>query len=197
MQRRIARNNSTTIAPWFCCSNQTGTDRISQDVETDPGKGIALPFRLPQDMVMRLMLKVMRKQHRAEMFTHELHAVALIRVLAQAHPEQMNMIGHQTVTWTEQSLTRSSMQHYFTKTRVEDLIEPTGAAVGNGYCPVNDSVALIVFASQAGKIEAPVCAAAGEGILAGSGSRGHSRRIERTDVRCDIFCSIERQFDHC
>jgi len=40
---------------------------------------------------------------------------------------------------------------------MEQFIEPAGASLGDGQRPVDDGVALIMFAGQAWKIKAAVC----------------------------------------
>ena len=67
------------------------------------------------------MLETMRLQERPEMFAQEFHPVALIGVAAQAHPEQMGMIGHETIGWANQSLARGDVKHHFPKLRVENF----------------------------------------------------------------------------
>ena len=54
------------------------------------------------------------------------------------------------------------MKHYLAETRVNIFVEPAGAAFGDGHCPMNNGIALVKFAWQAGKVKAPVRALAGK-----------------------------------
>jgi hypothetical protein len=98
-----------------------GANGIGQDVKADFRKSAPFPFFIPQDVVVGLMLETMRLQERPEMFAQEFHPVALIGVAAQAHPEQMGMIGHETIGWANQSLARGDVKHHFPKLRVENF----------------------------------------------------------------------------
>jgi hypothetical protein len=137
---------------------------------------------------VRLMLKAMRAQRRAKMLAQEFHAVALVGIAAQPHPEQMNMVGHQAIGRAEQSFAGGGVKHRFPESRVEKFIQPAGSSQGHGHCPVNDGVALIRFAGQSREINAPVRSPAGKAIGCGDGGFGlHGKKIERTDVRCYRF----------
>ena len=49
------------------------------------------------------------------MFAEEFHGVALATVHAQAHPEQMQMVGHEDIAGTEQAIARGGVEQQFTK----------------------------------------------------------------------------------
>jgi hypothetical protein len=61
-------------------------------------------------MVMCLRLKFIRRQPRFQMGPQKRHAIPLIRITPQTQPQQMNVIGHQTVRRTKQSFPRGNMQ---------------------------------------------------------------------------------------
>ena len=75
-----------------------------------------------------------------------------------------------------------------TELRVEQFVEPAGAAPGDGHCPMDDGVALIMFAGQTRKIKAAVCSLAGktDGIT-GWRLGLHWGRIEPTHVGCHDY----------
>ena len=175
MQLRIAGHDRSAIGPRLRFLYQPGADGIRQDVKTDFGKGSAPPFFLAQDVVVCLMLKMMRAQDRGKMFAQEFHSVALVGINAQPHPEQVNMVGHQAIGWADQPFPGGGMKHYLAESRVENFVQPAGAAQGDGQCPVNDRVALIIFAGQSREIKAPIHALAGKAIGCGGGFRLHGK----------------------
>src|SRR6266550_3411733 len=63
------------------------------------------------------------------------------------------MIGHEAIGRTEQALAGGGVQHQFAKRGVESLVEPALAAVRDRKRPMHDSVALVVLARKARKIE--------------------------------------------
>ena len=164
MQRRIAWNYRTTIWPLFTFSNETGTDRIGQNIKANLGEGIALAFLVPKNVVMGLMLKTMREQGASQVFAQKFHAVALVGIQAQTHPKQMNMVGHQAIYRAKQSFARGSVKHYFPKTGVKTIGKPALSTLGNSHCPMNDGITLVKFARQARKMESAVCSPAGKKI---------------------------------
>ena len=76
------------------------------------------------------------------------------------------MIGHQAVGGAEQAFSRGGVEHHFAEAGVEWLVEPSAAAHGDGESPMNDGVALIVFAWQPGEAETAIDALAVERIRA-------------------------------
>lgn len=47
------------------------------------------------------------------------------------------------------------MKHQVTKLRVKNFVEPSGTAVKNRQCPMNDGIALIKRRGQSGKVIGP------------------------------------------
>jgi hypothetical protein len=157
MKIGIARHDGPAIRPIFWSFNQSGANGIREYVETDFGKCASPPLVLAQDMVVRLMLKMMRAQRHAKMFTQKFHAVSLVAIAPQSHPEQMNVIRRETIGRTKETFTGGGVQHHFSKAGVERFIEPADASPGNGHCPMNHGIALIMFTIQARKVEVAVC----------------------------------------
>lgn len=164
MQIGIARHNGSDIRPVFRALDQFCPAGIIQEVKANFAESLPDSLARPQDVVVRLMLKPVRTQGRAQMLAQKLQTVSLIRVTAQPHPDQVNVVGHQAIGETEQSFPRGGVQHDFAKLRVEGGVEPAGAAQGHRHGPVDDGVALIMFPGQAWQIEAPVGSVAGEGL---------------------------------
>ena len=99
--------------------HQFGRAGIVDDVKANPGKYATGSFLIAQDVIVRLMLKTMRTQRRAKVFSQKFHTVALIGTATQPHPNQVQVIGHQAISRTEQPLPHGGVQHYFPKTGVE------------------------------------------------------------------------------
>jgi hypothetical protein len=59
----------------------------------------------------------------------------------------MNVVGHQALGRAAQVFAHSGVQHHLTEADVEKFVEPAGAALGDWHCPMNDGVALIMFAA--------------------------------------------------
>ena len=93
IQRGIAWRHRSGESPFRTTRDEFRLERIFQDVVADFGEGVAFAFVLAQNMVMGQVLKAMRSQGRAEVFTKELHAVALAGVEPQTHPDEVQMIG--------------------------------------------------------------------------------------------------------
>ena len=165
MKIGIARHDGPAIRPSFLGFYQPGANGISQNVKIDFRKRAAPSLVLAQDMVVRLMLKVMRAQRNAKMFAQKFHAVSLVAIAPQSHPEQMNVIRHETIGWTKETFTGGGVQHHFPKAGMKKFVEPADAAAGDGPCPMNHGIALIMLTIQARKVEGPVCSTAGKGML--------------------------------
>ena len=157
--------------------DQSGHPRVIHDVKTDLGKRPPLPVFLAQHLVVRLVLKAMRTQRRAEMFAQKLHAVELVTVKTQSHPDQMNVVGHQAIGRAKKPFARGGVQHDFTKFCVKRFVQPAGAALGNWQRPVNDGVGLIKFSRQSGKIKAAVGSLTGVIGIDGAGFRFHAGKV--------------------
>ena len=97
MQFWIARHSRTGERPILRVLDQFGNARVVNDVETHFTERLLSPLFLAQDMVVGLVLKAMRTEQFPDMLAQKLHAMPLIATAPQPHPDQMNVIGHQTV----------------------------------------------------------------------------------------------------
>ena len=161
MQLGIAGHKRAAIWPQPGFVYQFGAAGIRQNLKTDFGERSALSLFLAQTVVVGLMLKTMRAQRRGKVFAQELHPVALVGIKTQSHPQQVNMVGHQAIRRAEQPFARGGVKHDFAELRMKQFVEPAGAAQCNRHRPVDDRVALIIFAVQTREIKAPVRALAG------------------------------------
>src|SRR6266568_1476197 len=103
MNIRIARQDRSGERPLLRMDNQFCYARVVNDVETHFAKSLPLAFLLSQNVVVWLVLKAMRSEQFPNMLAQELHGVPLVGIKPQPHPDQMNVVGHQTVSGAEQS----------------------------------------------------------------------------------------------
>ena len=87
MECWITWNDSTAKEPFLRARNEFSFVRILQHVMAGCSESVSLSLVLAQDVIVRLMLKPMWPQGRAEMFAKELHAVALVGIQMKAHPD--------------------------------------------------------------------------------------------------------------
>ena len=196
MQPGITGHDCPAKGPRHGFLYQFGADRIREDVKADFGKGVPFPFFFAQDVIMCLMLKAMRSQRRSEMFAQEFHAIALVRIQTQPHPEQVDVVGHQAINRAEQTFTGGGVKHDFSELRMKPFVQPAHAAQSNGHCPVDDRVTLIIFAGQSREEKAAVRALAGKAFGSGGGFAIHLEENRAGSRRLPPFCSIRRQPDH-
>ena len=90
------------------------------------------------------------------MCAQESHAVALVGIQPQPHPDQVQMIRHQAIRRAEKPFAGGGVQEQFAKRGVKRLAEPALPAVRNGKRPMHDRVALIILARQAWKVKRAV-----------------------------------------
>ena len=120
------------------------------------GRGVELVRdslrRLLQYLVMGLGLELRGRQRRFKVGPQKGHAVDLAGIEPQPHPNEMNIVRHQAIARAEQPLAGGGMQHQLAKQGVEGIREPASRAIQYGESPVNDRVALVVFAGQSRQV---------------------------------------------
>jgi len=203
MQFWIAGHNRSRERPILRVLDQFGDARVVNDVKANLAKRLLPPLFLAQDMVVRLVLKAMRSEQFPDMLAQKLHAVPLVGIAPQPHPDQMNVIGHQAVGRAEQAFSCGSMKHDLSKLRVEKIVKPACAAQGHRPRPVNDRVALVILTRQAWQVKTTIRSLAEKTIAVIMFVRGlHDRENRAGSLRLLRFFivasnrSIEREFDH-
>jgi hypothetical protein len=99
-----------------------------------------------------------------------------------------NVIRHETIGRTKETFTGGGMQHQFSKAGMKKFVEPADAAPGDGHCPMNHGIALIMFTIQARKVEVAVCTLAGKVMDCTDDWLGlHEWRIEPAHAGCYLF----------
>jgi len=119
-------------------------------------KRATLSLLLMENMVVWLVLETMRFQRGTEVFAEELHALPLVGITMEAHPNKMNVILHEAIGRTNQTLAHGRVQHDFPESRVKGSREPAGATKRDGHCPVDGGVALVVLPRQAREIKTSI-----------------------------------------
>ena len=107
-------------------------------------------------MIVRLMLEFLRRKLGFEMCPQEGHAVELVGIQTQPHPNQMQMIRHKAIRRAEQPLACGGVQHQFAERGVKPFVQPALSPVRDSKRPVDHGVALKVFARKARKKESAV-----------------------------------------
>lgn len=120
MQGGIARHNGTCVRPVPLVSDQSSPNRIRQYIETRRGEGVAAALVLAQDVIVRLMLPLpLLSQCRSKLPPQKPHRVELVRLAAQAHPHEMQVIGHEAIRGTKEPLAHCGMEQQLTEVRVK------------------------------------------------------------------------------
>ncbi len=153
VQRRITGDDGARKLPVTRMLHEFRPQRILVNVVADPDKRVSLSIILFQHMIVRLMLKLQRREFRPEVSPQKYHGVALMGIQTQAHPDQMQMIRHQAVSRAEQPFAGGGMKHHFAKRSMKCFVQPARATAGNGERPVDHGVALIVFTRETRQIE--------------------------------------------
>ena len=195
MHRRIPRNNCAGELPFFRMPNQAVLSCVVDDVKANPGKNISSALLCSHDVIVCLMLETMRLQLRRKVLAQEFHSVLLIAVPLHAHPDQMNVVGHQAIGGAEKFLARSGVKHDFAEVSVKGFVQPACTPHVDGHGPVNDGIGLIIFAWQPLQIEIPICARTSRRICGVRLLGWFHFRLERTHVRCyqrDVAADVSR-----
>src|SRR5438045_1148184 len=116
---------------------------------TRASERISSPLFFLEHMVVRLMLEFLLRKPGFEVRSQESHAIELIRIQAEAHPNQVQMIGHEAIRRTEQALASGGVKHHFTERGVKSLVQPALSPVRDRKRPVNHGIALVVFTRKA------------------------------------------------
>ena len=131
------------------------------------------------------------------MRAQEGHAVVLIGIQPQPHPDQVQMIRHETVRRAKQSLTRGGVQHEFAKRDVKRFIKPALLAMRDGKRPMHHRIALIIFEGKTRQIKRPVeVRFVHENGVAAEVTRLKLKKEEKSELaRLGIECARLREND--
>ena len=153
MNAWITRNNCSAVRPVAFLPYQFIAHRIGERVEAKTREGVAPSFLFAQDVIVRLMLPLATAtQGRFKMRARKFHGVELIALAAQAHPDEMQMIGHETVGGAEKLFARGGVEHQFAKHGVERRREPTPRPFFQRVRPEDNGVTLVMMPSQSWKL---------------------------------------------
>ncbi len=170
MQKGIARHDRAQPRPVARMRRQFLPARIVEEVEAGFFKRAAHPVFFPQHAVVRLFLqkegRSLRlsaesrygnsgrapRQFHGQMLAQEFHGVALVAVRAQAHPEQVQVVGHEDIDGTEQSFARGGVEQQFAEVPVKRVVQPAGGAAFQGEGPLHHGEAAIKLRREAGKV---------------------------------------------
>ena len=128
--------------------DQTGPHGVFKDVTCHGPNGIRPLLVLPQDVVIGLLLQLVRGRARVtqdwiEMLSKELARLALIGVRPDPHPQQMNVVRHETIGRTKNVVTRGSVEQRFTEAEMKLPGQPAFSTRIDGHRPMDRGVAAI------------------------------------------------------
>src|SRR3989442_1740360 len=153
MNAGITRNDCSAIRPVAFLLYQFIAHWIGERVEAKTGEGVATSFLFAQDVIVRLMLPLATSAQRwFKMRAQEFHGIELIALAAQAHPDEMQMIGHETVSGTEKLFAPGSMEDQVAKRGLERRREPAPRPFFQRVRPEDHGVALVMMPSQPWKL---------------------------------------------
>jgi hypothetical protein len=159
------------------CFTSAARTGLAATVEADLGEYAPLALFSAQGMVLRLHLEFGGLQQWFQMGAQEGHAVPLVGVSAQAHPDEVHVVRHQAIDRAEQTFACRGVEQQFAEEKVKVVSQPATRAIKGGERPVDDGVALIMLARQARKIKTAVERVTLWSSFLGHGIRASSRRL--------------------
>ena len=148
MQSRITRNHATCVRPVGDVLHQARTQGIFEDVSTSGGKGVALPLCFIENVIEGLMLEFMGMDERLQIGAQKTHRIQLIGLIGEPHPDEMDVIRHQAIHGTKQSLARGGVEKKLPELAVKFLRQPSCRTVFKCQVPVYECQPLVAFALQ-------------------------------------------------
>ena len=97
MERRVAGHDCAVERPFRRMLHQFCSQRIFQDVIADSDEGVPSPLFFLEHVVVRLLLEFLRREFGFKMRSQEGHAIELVGIRPQPHPNQVQMIGQKAV----------------------------------------------------------------------------------------------------
>lgn len=148
MQVRIAGHDRSGIRPLRSFFDEVRAYGIFQNVKANFRERAALPVFLFEHVVTCLPLQLVRVQEPIELSAQKHHPVELIAFAAQSHPDEMDVIRHQTKDRAKQIFVRAGVEQEFAEAKMKIFIEPALHAIRDGLRPVNDGMALVMMPSE-------------------------------------------------
>ena len=143
---------------------EAGPHRVFRDVGAGCRESVPVPFRLPEHMVMGLGLETMRPEPGFKVAAQEAAGPELVRVRGHAHPDQMQVIGHEGVDGAKQIFPDGGVQCDLAKGLMQARVQPAGAPLGDGMGPENDGRAAIEFGCQTWQVTPGFRVKTGHGV---------------------------------
>lgn len=153
---RIPGKQSVGKRPQIWGVRKPRPNRIVADVPGHLFKSMSIPFFIPEDVIMALLLpgKASCLQESTRVQTKLPHEKPLVAPASQTHCQQMYMIRHQTVQGARHVLTGKRMKQEKTKRIMEDFVKPSCRPVGDCQRPMDDGVPFIGTRMKAGEVPA-------------------------------------------
>jgi hypothetical protein len=133
---RITRDHATRVRPGIPVSRKARAHRVFANVNDGVFKRIGVPFVLLQHMVVCIRLKGILSENTIEVLSQKANGEALVGVPRRTEKEQMKMIGHQAIRWTDKGIARACVQEEDAEFVVKRRTKPAGGAVLDGHRPM-------------------------------------------------------------
>src|SRR5207249_7393199 len=128
----VAGKNRSIPQPLPRVGHQSGTYWIVEDVKAGGSERTAFSFLPAQDGVMRLLLQFVRRcsgrispgELDLKILSQKAHGIDLVRGEIQPHPDQVQVVRHQDINWTEERLARGGVQQQPAELSVKGPVQP-------------------------------------------------------------------------
>jgi len=148
MQRWITGHHHSAKRPISAFRHQFCPARICQHIETNSRKCAAFTLILTQNVVVGLVLEFIRLEHGCQLSAKKSHRIKLVAFASHSHPDEVQMVRHQTVSRAPNLFANSRVQHKLSKTGMEQLIQPTRGAMLHCQRPHDNCLTLIMMTKQ-------------------------------------------------
>ena len=148
MQRWITGYHRAAERPDPVLSHQLCANRIGQHIETNPRECAAFALFLTQNMVVGLMLELVWLKHGRRLAAEKSHGIELVTFTPHPHPDDVQVIEHQTIRRTPNLLTNCRVQHKFPKTGMKRFVQPAGVTMLHSQRPQDNRMTLVMMAKQ-------------------------------------------------
>ena len=148
MQRWITGHHHSAKRPISAFRHQFCPARICQHIETNSRKCAAFTLILTQDVVVGLVLELVRLEQGRQLSAKKPHCVELVTFTSHSHPDEVQVVGHQTISWTPYFFANSRVQQEFSKMRMKRFVQPAGSAKLHSQRPHDNRITLVTMAKQ-------------------------------------------------
>lgn len=139
-------NLATATRTFGPIGNKSSTNWIGEEIGDQFFKGEAVPVRFTEDAVVGLLLEPLSPglEPAVQPSSKPSRGGQLVAAYFDPTPDEMNMIRHQAVGRTPQTMETARMNQRLSKKSVEFRVEPACFSLVDRMCPMNDREAAVV-----------------------------------------------------